>query len=93
MSKAQSVSETSKTKDQYMTELAEARRRIAELESSEAERQRVEEALRESEERYRSIVENIGIGLTLIGPDHRIVLANAKQGQDFNKPAPELAGK
>lgn len=93
MSETRSASAISKTKDQCMTELAEARRRIAELESSETEHQRVEEALRESEARYRSVVESIGIGLTLIGPDHRIILANTRQGQLFHKPASELVGR
>jgi PAS domain S-box-containing protein len=52
-----------------------------------------EEALRESEEQYRSIVESIGIGITLIDQDHKIVAANAEQGRIFHKPASELVGK
>jgi PAS domain S-box-containing protein len=93
MSKTQSASETSRTQDQCISELAEARRRIAELEASEAERKQAEEALRASEARYRSVVESIGIGITLIGRDHRIILANAMQGRIFHKPASEFIGK
>jgi rsbT co-antagonist protein RsbR len=46
-----------KTKEQLASELAEARRRVAELEALEAELKRAEEALRESEERYRAFSE------------------------------------
>jgi two-component system cell cycle sensor histidine kinase/response regulator CckA len=51
------MNDQDKTKAQLVGELAELRRRTAELEASETRRKRVEEALRESEERYRNIVE------------------------------------
>ena len=92
MSKTQGLSGTSRTQDQRRAELAAARRRIADLEASAAETQRAEEALRESEARYRAVVENVGIGLTLISPDHKVILANAAQGEIFRKPASELTG-
>jgi PAS domain S-box-containing protein len=57
------------------------------------EHKQAEEALRASEERYRSIVESIGIGITLIGQDHKIIMANAMQGRMFRKPASELVGR
>ncbi len=47
-----------KPKEHLIPELEDLRRRIAELEKSETERQRMEGALRESEERYRALVEN-----------------------------------
>ena len=46
-----------KTKEELVTELAEMRRRVTELKASEAERQKVEEALKESERRYRELAD------------------------------------
>lgn len=57
------------------------------------ERRRAQEALRESEERYRSLVENVDIGVTLIDPDHHIIMTNTAQSRMFEKPAGELVGK
>jgi len=47
-----------KTRDELINELAEMRQRITELEASETEHRRVEEALRESEEKYRNLVQS-----------------------------------
>jgi PAS domain S-box-containing protein len=52
-----------------------------------------EKALRGSEELYRSLVENINFGITLIDNDHTIVMANAAQGRMFNKAASYFYGK
>jgi len=65
-----------KTKEQLLNELAELRQRVAELEASEAERRRVEEALRESEERYRHIFEHSPIGIGISSLDGKVVTAN-----------------
>ena len=51
-----------KPKEQLINELDVLHQRIAELEKSEAERKRAEEALRESEEKYRTILEGIEEG-------------------------------
>ena len=41
-----------------------------------AQIQRGEEVIRRSEERYRTLVDNIGLGITLIDADHNIVMPN-----------------
>ena len=43
------------TEEQLIQELKDLRRKIAGLEKSETDRKRTEEALRESEEKYRSL--------------------------------------
>jgi PAS domain S-box-containing protein len=52
-----------KAKEQLINELAELRQRIAELEASEPERKRVQEALRESEEKLRHLFESVTDGI------------------------------
>jgi PAS domain S-box-containing protein len=58
-----------------------------------AERKRIAEALRKSEERYRSVVDNIDLGINLIDADHTIIMVNATMGDRFNKPVSEIIGK
>ena len=53
------MKEAAKPKQQLIDELAELHARIAELEASEPQRVQVEEDLRESERKYRDLVENI----------------------------------
>jgi len=65
-----------KTKEELITELAEMRRRVAELEVPEAERKRAEEALWESEERLRRLFDTMSEGVVLIAPDGQITQAN-----------------
>jgi PAS domain S-box-containing protein len=82
-----------KSKEQLATEVVQLRRRVAELEQSAIERKQIEEKLRESEERYRSVVDNIDLGINLIDSDHNIVMVNATMGGRFNKPIGEMIGK
>ena len=49
--------------------------------------------LRASERRYRTLVENVHLGIALIAPDRRIVMTNAAMGDLFGKPAADLAGR
>lgn len=53
----------------------------------------IEEILKESEERYRLLVENVNLGITLIDSDYNIIMTNTATGQMFKKDASELVGK
>ncbi len=50
-------------------------------------------SLRESEERYRTLVENIDLGITLISSDYRVIITNAAQARLFRKPAGDIEGR
>ncbi len=78
-----------KTQEQLLRELARMRQRIAELEQSEAERQRAEEALKASEEKYRSLFDNALEGVYHTTPDGRIVDANMACAAMFGYDSPE----
>ena len=53
-----------------------------------------EKSMRESEELYRLLVENIDLGVTLVDKDHTVIKANSAQGRFFHKsPAEFIGGK
>jgi PAS domain S-box-containing protein len=58
-----------------------------------ADRQEPIKALRESEERYRTLVENIDLGITLISSNYRIIMTNAAQAGLVQKPVGDLVGR
>jgi PAS domain S-box-containing protein len=70
-----------KAREQLINELAEMRQRMAEVELSEAKRERAEEALRESELRYRTTLDSMGDAIHLVGSDLRFTLANPAHRQ------------
>ena len=55
-------------------------------------RAQVETALRRSEARYRTLVENIELGISLISADYEILMTNTQIGTMLNKPACEFVG-
>jgi two-component system NtrC family sensor kinase len=52
-----------KTKEQLINELAKMCQQVAGLEALESERKRAEEALKDSEERYKSLLTNVKLGV------------------------------
>jgi len=67
--------------------------RMVGIASDITELKQVEEALRESEERYRSLVDNIDFAVTMIDRDFKIIMTNAVIGRWFNKPTCKFVGK
>ena len=52
-----------------------------------------DKATRESEERYRSLVNNIDLGVTLIDNEHNIIMANAKMVKSSKLTSQDLIGQ
>ncbi|MFZ5799742.1 MAG: PAS domain-containing hybrid sensor histidine kinase/response regulator [Thermodesulfobacteriota bacterium] len=52
-----------------------------------------EKALSASEKLYRTLVENMNFGVTLIDKNHRILMTNANQGRLFHKDPADFQGK
>jgi len=75
-----------KTQKQPTKELTQLRRRIVELEKKDTERKQAEEALRESEERYRVLFEEARDGIALADADTGILL-------DCNQALADLIGR
>ncbi len=65
-------------REQLVSELETLRQRVAELEKLELKRTRLEKALRTSEERYRSLVNNVQLGIlrSTLGPPGKILEVN-----------------
>ena len=82
-----------KTKEQLVNELAEMRRRMAELEASEPERKRTGEALRESEERFRDLYENAPNAYFSVGAEGLIRRCNKRAEKLLGYAKKELVGR
>ena len=70
-----------KTREQLNRELAVLRQRITELEKLAAEYRRTEEALRESEEKYAVLFENLNDAVFLADTQTGKILDTNKQGE------------
>ncbi len=83
---------TDKTSVQLLKELTELRQRVAHLEALEAERKHTEEALRQSNERYRTLIETIPHGIEEMDASGIITIANAAHHRQYEYGEGELIG-
>jgi PAS domain S-box-containing protein len=69
-----------------------ARRRTAALENEVREREQAQRALKQSEEKYRTLIENLGQGIFLQDREHRIVAANRPFCSSVGRTEAEIVG-
>jgi two-component system cell cycle sensor histidine kinase/response regulator CckA len=87
------VKDTDKTKDQLIDELEKLRQRFHELETSEKERKGIEEALRESEEKFRQMYDEAPVGYHELDREGRIIRVNRTELEILGYTAEELLGR
>jgi two-component system cell cycle sensor histidine kinase/response regulator CckA len=71
----------------------ELEKKIKELEKEAIERRRAEEALQDSEERYRSIVENSHAGIHIVDDAYRLIYVNNEFCRILGRPPEEIIGQ
>jgi len=82
-----------KTKKQFMKELHELRGRVSELEGVEVRRGQAEEALRESKNRYRFLIDNSKEIVLILNKRGKIIFANKSTLTNYGYSREELIGK
>ena len=70
------INDVDKTNEQIVTELRELRQQIAGFEASEARHEQLEEALRESEERFRELAELMPETIYEVNLEGRLTFVN-----------------
>jgi PAS domain S-box-containing protein len=82
------------TSDDEFGQLAMAFNRMAEkLGNQLNRREEAEKNLRENENLYRTLVDNIDLGVIMINKDFEVLLANAGQGRLFKRPPKDFIGR
>ena len=82
-----------RTREALLAEIEHLRRRLAELEGSQVEQKRAEQALRQSESLAQTFLESASEGIVIADRRGRIVLVNAKTEALFGYSRSELVGQ
>ncbi|MBT8407890.1 MAG: PAS domain S-box protein [Deltaproteobacteria bacterium] len=83
------MSQADKTKDQLLEELTELHQRVVELEAAEAERKKAKDALKESERKFRDLVDNSLVGIYRTNLEGKILYVNEAMIKMLEFDAPE----
>ena len=87
------MEDVDKTKEQLIDELGQLRQRIAELEATETARSVAEAMLREGENSYQDILDNMLEGCQIIGFDWRYLYLNEVAASHGQRPKERLLGQ
>ncbi len=87
------VKDSEKTKEQLINELAKFRQQVIELKKLEIKRKEVEKALRESEKKYRELVQNTNSIVLRMDINGRITFFNKFAQKFFGYTEDEILGK
>jgi PAS domain S-box-containing protein len=87
------MKDESKKNNQIMNELVKLRKRIKEMERSETELKKTEDALKESEKRLWNLFITMAEGVVMMDSDGQIVLANPRAESILGLKRPEIEGR
>jgi len=87
------MEDSDKTKEQLINELEEMRQGITKLEASEAKCKQTEEALKESEERYKAIFESVNDAIVRLDKYGKIIDFNDRVSDILGYTRDEMIGK
>ncbi|MFA6079432.1 MAG: PAS domain-containing protein, partial [Candidatus Omnitrophota bacterium] len=87
------MNEQNKTKDELIYETLMLRKRVDELRAADSECKRVENALRESEKRYRMLAETARDYIFIIDSRGHVLYANNFSAQEFGCKPEDIIGK
>ncbi len=87
------MKDADKLKDQLINELVKLRQRVQDLEASANEHRRAEEALRESEERFRQMYDEAPVGYHELDREGRIIRVNRRELEMLGYTEEELLGR